>query len=173
MAFNYSIMSFVKEKIQGLLSSLFVKSRYPQTCIKGIPDKNSLTPDKTRCGSHLFHFKKNQDRKDGWDETSINWEDDNTVIEFTFNQIRHDGNKQFKEGVALIYREELDQVARLAFIKNKLAYERNKLKNNKYHGNILLREDVPKHIMKQIAANIALIASENIILREKYETAAE
>jgi hypothetical protein len=167
--FIQSCTAYVRENFRGLLEHIFPIKEYPNNCIKGIPDKNFLTPDKTRCGSHLFHFKIIANRNDKLIETSINWEDDSSVIEFTFNQSNPDGNKQFKAGIALIPRIEIDKIKQLSFAKGRLSYERRPEKHNKYHGNLLLREDVPNHVMKQIAANIALIASEKIILRSEYE----
>jgi len=164
-----SFTTYVLEKFKGLQKHILASHGYPNSCIKGIPDKNFLTPDMTRCGSHLFYFKKIANRNDRLMETSINWEDDPSVIDFTFNQINPDGNKQFKAGIALIHRGEIDNIKRLLFVRGNLSYERKPEKHNKYHGNILLKEDVPNHVMKQIAATIALIASANIILRAEYD----
>ena len=56
---------------------------FPDNSIKGIPNKEFLI-DETTVGSHLFHFK--QTRDDEFVEQSINWEDNEFVIDFTLNQ---------------------------------------------------------------------------------------
>lgn len=58
---------------------------FPDNCIRGIPNNTFLNMDGS-VGSHLFHFDVEIDRGDGWTEQSINWEDDDFVIEFTLSQ---------------------------------------------------------------------------------------
>lgn len=53
---------------------------FPDNCLRGIPNDSYLN-DEGSVGSHLFYFLDG-DRGDGWSEQSVNWEDDDTVIEF-------------------------------------------------------------------------------------------
>ncbi|MEW6348867.1 MAG: hypothetical protein AB1646_07365 [Thermodesulfobacteriota bacterium] len=108
-------------------------------------------------------------------EASINWEDDDTVIGFTLDRRKEDDQGegedrqerrdefQFKVGVALIPTECLDSVRRNPTTRRLLSYERARLPNNPYHGNILLLQTVEKKTRVQIAGTIASFAE--IILR--------
>lgn len=135
---------------------------YPDNCIRGIPNKSFLIEDGS-IGSHLFHFKPEDGREDGWIEQSINWEDDDLAIEFTLNQTKENGERQFKAGVAKIPRDEIDRLSRLPTVNGILSYERRAVENNQYHGNLLLKTNVPKPTMRKIAAGIALAVSEIIL----------
>ena len=129
---------------------------YPKNSIKGIPNNDFLIEGRT-VASHLFDFK--QIRDDGMVEQSINWEDDESVVDFTLNQRKENGDLQFRAGVAILPRSEIDRLSRLPTIRGLLSYERSPLDDNPYHGNLLLQANVPKAKMKQIAANLALAIS--------------
>lgn len=131
---------------------------YPDNCIRGIPDDTFLTDDGT-VGSHLFYFNLCTDRSNGWVEQSVNWEDDDTVIEFTLNQRKADGAFQFRAGAAVIPRQEIDRLNSRPTVKGLLSYERQPIQDNPYHGNILLRANTSKPTMKLIAAGLALAVS--------------
>ena len=129
---------------------------YPENSIKGIPNNDFLIEGKY-VASHLFHFK--QARDDGAIEQSINWEDDASAIDFTLNQKKENGEFQFKAGVAILPRSEIDRLSRYPSIRGMLSYERSPLADNPYHGNLLLQRNVSTRIMKQIAASLALAVS--------------
>jgi hypothetical protein len=57
---------------------------------------------------------------------------------------------------AIILRQEVDKLRTNPNIKDLLSYERNAVPGNDYHGNILLKEEVNKPLMKKIAASLAL-----------------
>ena len=134
---------------------------YPDRCIRGIPDNSFLTDDGS-IGTHLFYFFDKHNRDDGWVEQSINWEDDDTVIEFSLQQKKVDGSLQFKAGIVLIPREEVDRLNNLPTVKGLISYERRPLEDNSYHGNILLKSSLPRPTMKKIAAGLALAVSDII-----------
>jgi hypothetical protein len=139
---------------------------YPGRCIKGIPNDTFLVEDGT-VGSQLFHFKEEHKRDDGFIEESINWEDDRFAIRYTLTQrMERKGKRelQFKAGVAIINREEIDRLKKQLPVRGRLLYERQRLENNPYHGNILLDGDVPTSVMKMIAAGLALAVSD-VVLR--------
>lgn len=127
---------------------------YPDNCIKGIPNNTFITNEVVTAS--LFQFPKNAFRDDGWDEQSINWEDDNSAVEFTLNQKRDTGEIHFKGGVVIIPRNELDRLRNRPQLKGLLSYERKPLPGNRYHGNILMRSGTPKPTMRLIEAGIAL-----------------
>ena len=142
---------------------------YPENIIKGIPNNDFLVKDGTNKNvhSHLFEFKQ---REDGSVEQSINWEDDESVIDFTLNQKKANGDLQFKEGVVILSRAEVDKLNRRPTIGGVLSYERSPLDGNPYHGNLLLQANVPKPIMKQIAAHLAVLISDRTMQRSKNKT---
>lgn len=134
---------------------------FPNNCIRGIPNNDFLLPDGS-IASHLFYFKQEQVRYDQWIEQSINWQDDDSAIEFTLGQKKEDGQLHFNAGVVIIPRDGIDSLNRLPAVHGMLSYERQPLADNYYHGNILLKAGLPKHTMKYIAASLALAVS-NII----------
>jgi len=130
---------------------------FPENCIKGVPQRSFL-PDGF-VGAHLFYFQK-PDRGDGWKDQSINWQDDDSVIGFTLNQRKENGELHFKAGAVILPRAEIDRLNKNLAANGVLSYERQILNNNPYHGNILLRSHVPIHEMKKLAAGLALAVSE-------------
>lgn len=131
---------------------------FPDNCIRGIKSGAFLTDD-GRVGASLFFFEERYTRVDGWTEQSINWEDDDHAIEFTLNQRKETGEKQFKAGVVVIPRNGIDRVRKLPGVIDKLSYERQRLDDNPYHGNMLLQANVRKPTMKLIGAALALAVS--------------
>ena len=144
---------------------------YPENIIKGIPN-NSFFKD-GEIGTHLFYFELHRDvqltRDDGMIEQSINWVDDDSVIELTLNQRRtSDNDLQFKAGVAILSRSKIDELKKFQRVEGLLAYERSPLDGNPYHGNLLLPEEVPKAKMIQIAGSLALAVLS--IITQEHET---
>ncbi|MCL4262232.1 MAG: hypothetical protein KJ069_03420 [Anaerolineae bacterium] len=134
---------------------------YPDNCLRGVPNGTYLIEDGS-VGAHLFHFEETYSRGDGWIEQSVNWEDDGNALVITLSQHRENGELQFKAGAVRIPCAELDRLSKQPTVSGILTYERRPLENNPYHGNLLLKSDVPKPTMKKIAAGIALIVSEVI-----------
>ena len=100
---------------------------YPKNSIKGIPNNDFLIEGRT-VASHLFHFE--QSRDNGGVEQSINWKDDESAIDFTLNQKKANGDLQFRAGVAILPRSEIDRLSRLPAIRGLLSYERSPLGGN-------------------------------------------
>lgn len=126
---------------------------YPDNCIRGLSKGCEITVEGF-APEHAFYFD-NVQRKDGWDEQSINWEDDESVIRFTLNQKKENGDIKYVNGVAVISRCNIDRlIDRMA--KGLLRYERKRIDGNRYHGNILLKSGTSKKTMKIIAAGISL-----------------
>lgn len=128
---------------------------FPEEFIKGVPNKNFLD-EEGNPGMQLFYIELKQGaaiRDDGFIESSINWRDDDNAIKHILQQEKEPGKLQFQEGAALLSRLELD---RIKLKDQRLTYERRPIEGNCYHGNILLAENVPKSVMRKIAAAIAL-----------------
>ena len=134
---------------------------YPSKILRGIPNKEFLD-EYGNPHTSLFNFSRpSSDRNDNNIEESINWEDDEDAIRFTLEQ-KKDGRIQFSEGIAVMSRSEVDRLCIRMVVKNKLTYERKKLPENKYHGNLLLANDTPKKLKAKIAAGLALCVEEVI-----------
>lgn len=135
---------------------------YPEELLKGIPkdfiDENGLPQ------ARLFHFGEKSGvpmRADDFNEESITWNDDPEAKELLLCQRKGNSQElQFKCGIAILSRKALDGVKVLPLAKDKLDYERAIIPDNKYHGNLLLKKDVPKHVMKYIAASITLCVTQ-------------
>lgn len=131
---------------------------FPEKYIRGIFNKGDLKEDGS-IGAHIFYFISRPLRDDGYQELSINWNDDDEAIDFTLNQKKENGELQFKAGIAILPREHIDYMNTLSTINELLSYERRSMEKNPYHGNLLLSDDVSKPRMKLIAATIALSAT--------------
>jgi hypothetical protein len=138
---------------------------YPDEALRGIPNEGFIGDDNYPT-SELFYFKKrdNQpERVDGFLEESIYWRDDEAALTCLFDQKKEDGSIQFKAGAAVLSRIELDHLMNKPILKQQLSYERRVIPNNKYHGNLLLKINVTKPVMKKIAASIATLCISEII----------
>jgi hypothetical protein len=142
---------------------------YPDYLIRGIPNQSFIDEDDL-VSAQLFYFNKPESvRLSGYLEESINWHDDAGAIEHTFNQTKEDGTVQFKAGIAILSRSELDRLKNNPRLKNRFNYERCCLPTNQYHGNMLLKVDASKQLKRMIAATLALNVSQ-IIKREDHES---
>jgi len=125
---------------------------YPDNCIKGVPNDSFII--KGEISPHLFYFDSRDSRPDGWTEQSINWQDDADAIQFTLDQTKN-GEIHYKIGIVIIQRSELDRIRDRYRRINIFIYERQMLIDNKYHGNMLLKNDeVEKPLMKAIAGTL-------------------
>lgn len=127
---------------------------FPDNFLKGLSDKNKLTSDGVGVSASVFYFDP-QHVRDGWLEQSINWEDDANAITLMLGQKKEDGEIQFKAGVVRVPRSCVEHINKVPRTKDLLAYERKALNNNPYHGNLLLKENTHKYIMKIVGAIIA------------------
>lgn len=89
--------------------------------------------------------------------------DDPDAIAFTLDQANEDGEHKFKVGVAILPRVELDKVAK-RYGANRFTYERAPDGSNHYHGNLLLKNDLPKPF-KRLICNV-LAHNAEILMRE-------
>ena len=129
---------------------------FPETCIKGIPNATDFVTPDGEVRAHLFDFKLDSVRDDEWLEQSINWEDNDSVIGFTLKQRKDGGDIQFKGGVTVLERREIDRMNKRPVIRGLLSYERSKVDGNPYHGNLLLNASSARHRVKLISNALAL-----------------
>ena len=128
---------------------------YPDNCIKGIPNQDCLHvfADSVVATINLFCFPRDRCRADGWIEESVNWMDDDSALEFTLRQVRDGGELHFTVGIAVLPRTALDRVRKR--YAGHFDYERAAIPGNSYHGNLLLKGQMQKHLMSQIRALLA------------------
>ena len=139
---------------------------YPDYLIRGIPHPSLIEEDGSPSAG-LFPFDKKSTRLPDYREESINWYDDQDAIRHTFDQRKDEDTFQFKGGIAILPRSELDRLKYNIHLKNRFDYERCCLDTNKYHGNLLLKTDTSKQMKRTIAGMLALYAQ--VIKREDYE----
>ena len=143
--------------------------RYPDNCIRGISDHNCVRKieDHFVALRGLFTFRNNPERDDGWDEGSINWEDDDKARDFTLDQTKDDAEGerkfQFKVGIAILPCDELKSVKK-KYGYSSFGYERDDKPSNRYHGNLLLKNDLDSGLKDMIRSMLAMGISE-IVLR--------
>ena len=75
-------------------------------------------------------------------EMSINWYDDEDALCYLKEQLDNNGLKQYKSGIAVFSRVELDKLCRNPAFHGRVSYNRDELPNNKYHGNLLVRKEI-------------------------------
>lgn len=134
---------------------------FPDFCIRGLHSKDDLSDDGKYAGMTLFYPDERtaNRRTDQGAETSVNWEDDATVMQFTLNQRKND-QLQFAWGAVQLPRSEVDRINSLPRTKDALIPERAPQADNPYHGNIVYNANLSKPTKKGIAQALALAASE-------------
>ena len=127
---------------------------YADKIIRGVPNPKMVDVD-GRPSGELFQFDKSN-RVEGFSELSINWYDDEGALEHIFHQRKEDGSIQFKGGAAIILRSSIDTLMNRPLYPGLIYYDRDKLPDNKYHGNILRKTDLSKPTRNIIAQSIAM-----------------
>ena len=143
---------------------------FPDHCIRGIPHKGYVNPDGT-IGAHLFFFV-GKDAGDGWLRESINWQDDDSALDFTCNQTKTDGSPQFT-GACTVPRLDLDRLGLSPLSPGLLSYERQPVPENGFHGNLLFRAGVEKLTMKMFGASLALAVESVVYCTDRQDGGAE
>ena len=135
---------------------------YPDTFLRGVPNDDFIDRNTGKAKTNVFQFKANDERNDGFLELSINWEDDDHAIIEIHSRKKENGNLQFKNGAVRILLSDLNLLNDFPQVAGAISYERRRLSNNPYHGNLLISENIPKHRIKAISSAIILIASDPI-----------
>jgi hypothetical protein len=138
---------------------------FPDHCLRGISKghiQNTL-PELNKVSAVVFYPDESTSayRLDSGTETSINWEDDDKALEFTLNQTKDD-LPQFPGGAVRLSRTAIEYVNTRPGMQGSLSYERAPLPENQYHGNIVFRANLSKHVIKMIAAALAMESSQII-----------
>jgi hypothetical protein len=149
-----SWVSRAKTRLFHWLRSLVV-GEYPDNCLRGIPSKEQIVVEGGAIAPHSDVFRFTDTRANGDFTQSINWKDDRRAIAFTLAQTNRDGGVQFRGGVAVVSRIELDRISKLPTIGQALSYDRERLDDNPYHGNLVLAAGVSPTRRKMIQATLA------------------
>ena len=128
---------------------------FPNLCIRGIQKAKHVHTDTDTVSSLLFipDNRTRELRSDGGDETSINWEDNDSVLEFTLDS-KDENNPTslaFPHGAVKLPRKILDEVVNSPTTYDSIKYERQELPHNPFHGNIVFRAGLPNHTITMIA----------------------
>ena len=131
---------------------------FPDHCLRGIRIKDWILPDGKVAGLAFEPDKRTENnRQDGFIETSIAWEDDNEVIVFCFERCKNN----FLHGTVRLPKKEIDHVISLRDI-GRFSYERKPLPENKYHGNLLYGSEMPTRSRRLIESALSLFSSKVI-----------
>ncbi len=133
---------------------------YPDYCIRGLSEPGMVVNEIVTGAA--YDFQLNKDRTDGYLELSVNWKDEETVIDFTLQQKKNNGNRKFKHGVAILPRNKINIGKVNSKFIDKVSYERKPLKGNKYHGNLLLKKEMGQKNLKRIVASTLALHSNYI-----------
>jgi hypothetical protein len=96
--------------------------------------------------------RTSRDRQDSGSETSINWEDNDTVLDFTLRNPSH-------YGAAHLQCITIDYLNTQPGSLNALTYERDPKEDNPYHGNIVFRQGLSNPAKRMIAGFLALAST--------------
>ena len=148
-------------------------TEYPEELLRGISCNNEqfITPEGYPTQA-VFRFDEyNPERKDGFRELSINWVDDEVAVDLLLKQINPRNNQlQFQGGYCKIRKSSFNSM-NVYFDKGHLNYERRPCEangansENKYHGNILMKDGLSKQAIINIQVTLAGLAGE-VIPRE-------
>ena len=138
-------------------------NNYPDELLRGIPNKRECLDGEGRVRQSLFLFSEKPREDDRYFEVSINWRDDEGALPVLLNQRVKDKDDefQFKAGVAVISKKELDILIKKPMSSGELSYERRRLPENHYHGNIICKTE-SKERQKLFRANLVMCVVEVI-----------
>lgn len=139
---------------------------YPEAFYRGITSKSHfvegyLTPD-------AFLFTQNTERNDDYKEASINWNDDDGALLILTNQKNEsDGSFHFSGGVTEIQLSKMKMALAVQIDRGDFSYERRPVEGNKYHGNLLVKKNLPKHVLSTIRYGLASLGSQKYTPKEE------
>lgn len=109
-------------------------------------------------------FQLDGGRDDQFEEISITWNDDEKAFVVIASQINErSGEIQFSSGISKIERLNFESKMKPQIIAQNISYERRPTYNNRYHGNLLVKKELPRHIKNMIKSQLALIAQDCIL----------
>jgi hypothetical protein len=134
-------------------------AEYPEFCLRGLRKQDHVTPEGISGLAFAPDPRTAESRPDRGLETSVNWEDDERVVEFTLHERSDTGSPAYPFGIARLPRQQMDRLNGQPGSRNALSYERAALPGNPYHGNIVFRAGLSKPTLRMIAGALALSAT--------------
>ena len=147
------------------------KIDFADFCIRGIKSDSDIQDGHLiSANAYNPNFCPENPRDDGFYETSINWKDDDSVLQFSLF-LKKDDRFAYKCGVVELPREALDRAKRFAFAENNFDYERQPKPdiNNEFHGNILFHKNLNIKFISNIAISLANESS-HVFTRELFKS---
>lgn len=127
---------------------------FPLTCLRGLRSSKWLIDGRVQSVAFVPDASTSAKRTDKCSETSINFEDDSKALAVT----RTD-SQNAKYGVARLPLSAIDMASiALGELRVVLSYERQRLRGNEYHGNILFDGSMTKAETHALAALLAVRA---------------
>jgi len=138
-------------------------NKFPPSFLRGIPNDKFIDED-GQPSPNIFRPHDTQPLIDDWYKISINWEDDENALDFTLLQKKDDDSFHFKGGVARLDKTKLDILINEFPCSGNVDYERDKKKDNRYHGNLLLYKTLSeKRLRREISDKLLWTLSVTII----------
>lgn len=110
----------------------------------------------------IFDLPKDTSRNDNYAEASINWNDDIFSLRILCNQRSEKKQDiQFKYGYSEMNLGEVLLAMKPFSQKGYFSFERNPLRNNPYHGNLLIDNSISNMTKRIIRDNLAGVANRN------------
>ena len=152
-----TIRKYLDRIWKGIRHSSSQEESLPGSFFRGLRSPKWVVEEKFVSGAAFepdYRTRKNRD--DSGAEVSINWEDDDTVLGFTFQ----DRNKT-AAGIARVNRADFERVNQQLQQNQaaQLLLERNEVKGNPYHGNIVYPSGMSKAVDRMAMAAIAFAAT--------------
>ena len=129
--------------------NIYINNNYPDFCFRGIRKQGWITLEKRICGS-AFAPDKRTTNQDGFQETSINWEDNQDVLDFCLKEFKD----AFAFGAIKLPKKEIDSIIEHE-PPNWLSYERKQTPDNPFHGNILFNQEISTQYKRAIQGSLA------------------
>jgi hypothetical protein len=136
---------------------------FPERCLRGLRDKNHIEQDPNGTTVWILgkafepNWKTREDRtskrrKSDHYESSINWEDHAAK---SFQKLCED-RKNAEHGILSIRLADLEKAKQVnPLASGSLDWERDEIRGNPFHGNLLFSGNLPKTIVRELAAVIA------------------
>lgn len=117
-----------------------MSDEYPESCLKGIPSKDLLKGKTVRWTA--FKPPSSSVAKNGWYESSINWEFTDLALKQLLDCCDEDGTKKYPAGVARVPKVELDNIIDRYEVQDTFRYELAPVDGNLFHGNLLFHSNL-------------------------------
>ncbi len=127
---------------------------YPESFYRGITAPNMINLEYKRVLGDVFRFDGNHKNENGFDEISINWNDDVNSLK-NLKEQKKDEVIKYVNGIVKVPTKKIKEMRNR--YNGDFEYERRPIEDNEYHGNILLNFDnIQKPWRKVISDELAM-----------------